>query len=106
MNLKDKVAIITGASMGIGKAMAHILADEGCHVVCAARSVDKLEQVVADYSGKGPQGAGRGHGCGDRQSVQRMVAAAMAEFGRIDILINNAGGPPLPAWRAPWNRLR
>jgi NAD(P)-dependent dehydrogenase (short-subunit alcohol dehydrogenase family) len=93
MNLKDKVAIITGASMGIGKAMAHILADEGCHVVCAARSVDKLGQVVAAIRAKGRKALAVGTDVSDRQAVQRMVAAAMAEFGRIDILINNAGGP-------------
>jgi NAD(P)-dependent dehydrogenase (short-subunit alcohol dehydrogenase family) len=93
MKLKDKVAIITGASMGIGKAMARILADEGCHVVCAARSVDKLEQVVADIRAQGRKALAVGTDVSDRQSVQSMVAAAMAEFGRIDILINNAGGP-------------
>jgi NAD(P)-dependent dehydrogenase (short-subunit alcohol dehydrogenase family) len=93
MNLKDKVAIITGASMGIGKAMAYILADAGCHVVCAARSVDKLNQVVTDIRSKGRKALAVGTDVADRQSVQRMVAAAMAEFGRIDILINNAGGP-------------
>jgi len=93
MNHKDKVAIITGASMGIGKAMAHILADEGCHVVCAARSVAKLDQVVADIRAKGRKALAVGTDVSDRQSVQRMVDAAMKEFGRIDILINNAGGP-------------
>jgi NAD(P)-dependent dehydrogenase (short-subunit alcohol dehydrogenase family) len=93
MNLKDKVVIITGASMGIGKAMALILADEGCHVVVAARSVDKLEQVVADIRSKGRRALAVGTDVADRDSVKRMVAAAMAEFGRIDILINNAGGP-------------
>ena len=85
MDLKDKVAIITGASMGIGKAMAHILADEGCHVVAAARSVGKLEQLVADIRAKGRRALAVGTDVADRDSVQRMVAAAMAEFGRIDI---------------------
>jgi NAD(P)-dependent dehydrogenase (short-subunit alcohol dehydrogenase family) len=93
MKHTDKVAIITGASMGIGKAMAYILADEGCHVVCAARSVNKLEQVVADIRAKGRRALAVGTDVSDRKSVQHMVAAAMAEFGRIDILINNAGGP-------------
>ncbi|MBN2107489.1 MAG: SDR family oxidoreductase [Deltaproteobacteria bacterium] len=105
MNLKDKVAIITGASKGIGKAMAYILADEGCHIVCAARSVDKLEQVVAGIRAKGRRALAVGTDVSDRQSVQRMVAAAMAEFGRIDILINNAGGPlaGIPGMARPVN---
>ena len=105
MNHKDKVAIITGASKGIGKAMASILADEGCHIVCAARSVDKLEQVVAGIRAKGRKALAVGTDVSDRQSVQSMVGAAMAEFGRIDILINNAGGPlaGIPGMARPVN---
>lgn len=93
MQHKDKVAVITGASMGIGRAMALILADEGCNVVCAARSVDKLERLAADIGHKGRRALAVGTDVADRASVEAMVAAAMAEFGRIDILINNAGGP-------------
>lgn len=90
---KDKVAIITGASMGIGQAMAYILADEGCHVVCAARSLDKIEQTAAAIRAKGRKALAVQTDVSDRQSIQRMVDATMKEFGKIDILINNAGGP-------------
>jgi len=93
MNHHDKVAIVTGASMGIGRAIAHILADEGCHVVCAARSADKIEQTAADIRAKGRKSIAVQTDVSDKRSVQRMVDTAEKEFGRIDILINNAGGP-------------
>ena len=93
MNLKDKIAIITGASMGIGRAMAYVLADQGCHVVCAARSSDKIEKVAAAIRAKGGRSIAVPTDVSDKHSVRRMVDAAMKEFGRIDILINNAGGP-------------
>jgi len=93
MKHKDKVAIITGASMGIGKAMAFILADEGCHVVCAARSRDKLERIADDIRAKGGRALAIATDVSDKRSVQNLVDATMKEFGRIDILINNAGGP-------------
>jgi NAD(P)-dependent dehydrogenase (short-subunit alcohol dehydrogenase family) len=93
MKHKDKVAIITGASMGIGKAMAFILADEGCHVVCAARSRDKIEENAAAIRAKGRRALAVATDVSDKNSVQQMVDATMKEFGRIDILINNAGGP-------------
>ena len=93
MKHTDKVAIVTGASMGIGKAMAFILADEGCHVVCAARSRDKIEQNAAAIRAKGRRALAVPTDVSDKNSVQQMVDATMKEFGRIDILINNAGGP-------------
>ncbi len=93
MDLKDKVAVITGSSMGIGKAMAEILADEGCHIVCAARSAAKLDRVAAGIRAKGRRALAVETDVADRESVERMTAGAMKEFGRIDILINNAGGP-------------
>jgi 3-oxoacyl-[acyl-carrier protein] reductase len=92
MKHTDKVAIITGASMGIGKAMAFILADEGCHVVCAARSRDKIEEIAAAIRTKGRRAISVQTDVSDKTSVQQMVDATMKEFGRIDILINNAGG--------------
>jgi 3-oxoacyl-[acyl-carrier protein] reductase len=90
---KDKIAIITGASMGIGRAMAHILADEGCHIVCAARSRDKIEELAAEIRAKGRRALAVQTDVSNKDSVQTMVDAAMKEFGKIDILINNAGGP-------------
>ncbi|MEI6128083.1 MAG: SDR family oxidoreductase [Pseudomonadota bacterium] len=93
MKHKDKVAIVTGASMGIGQAMAYILADEGCHVVCAARSRDKIEQTAEAIRAKGRRALALQTDVSDKQSIRRMIDETMREFGRIDILINNAGGP-------------
>ena len=77
MKHKDKVAIVTGASMGIGKAMAFILADEGCHVVCAARSRDKIEANAVAIRAKGRRGLAVATDVSDKNSVQQMVAATM-----------------------------
>ena len=93
MALRDKVVILTGASMGIGRAMATILAQQGCRVVCAARSQDKIEQLAAEINAAGGQSLAVRTDVSDRQSVRQMVAATMQAFGRVDILINNAGGP-------------
>ena len=93
MKQLDKVAIVTGASMGIGKAICHILADEGCHLVCAARSAAKIDAVAEEIRVKGRKAIAVTTDVGDPDAVQKMVDATMAEFGRIDILINNAGGP-------------
>ncbi len=93
MSHKDKVAIVTGASMGIGRAIAHILAEEGCAVVCAARSKDKIERTAAEVRERGQKALAIPTDVGDAEAVRNMVNRTMETFGRIDILINNAGGP-------------
>lgn len=86
---KDKVALVTGAASGIGKAVVMRLAQEGAAVVALDRNTDKLEGVVA--------AATKGHAIGltcdvsDVDSVTSTVAAAVARFGAIDILVNSAG---------------
>jgi NAD(P)-dependent dehydrogenase (short-subunit alcohol dehydrogenase family) len=89
----DQVAIVTGASMGIGKTICHTLADEGCHVVCAARSTAKIEQTVEEIRAKGRRSIAVTTDVADKAAVQKMADAAMAEFGQVDILVCNAGGP-------------
>ena len=89
----DKVAIVTGASKGIGRAIACILADEGYDVVCTARSEAKLEETAALVRAKGRKALAVRADVSSSDDVSRMVDAAMGEFGRIDVLINNAGGP-------------
>ena len=99
MILKDKVAIVTGASRGIGKAISIGFAKEGADVVAAARS-DKEKNER--FPGTIHETAAKVRECGRRslavkcdvtneESVQAMVDAALKEFGRIDILVNNAG---------------
>jgi NADP-dependent 3-hydroxy acid dehydrogenase YdfG len=86
--LKDRVAVITGASSGIGAAAARALAAEGVQVVLAARSADKLERLAADI---GPQALPVVTDVGDEAQVQRLFDTVKARFGGLDLLFNNAG---------------
>ena len=98
--LTDKVAIVTGAGRGIGAGIALAFADVGAHVVCAARTVEQLEEVAASVRGLGRRALVVPCDVTARRDLENLVARATAEFGRIDILVNNAGGwPPHPALR-------
>ena len=94
-SLRDKVAIITGASSGIGKATARRLADSGARVVLAARRVERLKVFAADIEHRKGTALVAPTDVTDERSVQRLASRALAAFGRIDILINNAGIMPL-----------
>ena len=96
LGLHGKVAVVTGASRGIGKAVAKGLIQEGCKVAICARRAERLHSAVADLSqGKNDPGERRVLGVTtdvtDEAAVQKFVAAAHQAFGRIDILVNNAG---------------
>lgn len=113
MQLADKVAIVTGSSRGVGKFMALELAKEGCHIVVAARSEQegdpKLPGTIAATAGEirslGVRALAVRTDVTDEESVREMVQAALAEFGRIDILINNAGVmSPGRIWEIPLKR--
>ena len=88
MDIKDKVIIVTGASHGIGKATARLLAEKGAKVVLAARSKDALDEITKSSpdSFLTVQTDMR-----DPKAIENMIRATMEKFGRIDILINNAG---------------
>lgn len=101
-SLKDKVAIITGASSGIGEATARRLAESGARVVLAARRVERLEALAADIERREGTALVASTDVTDERSVQRLARAALDAFGRIDILINNAGIMPL----SPISKLR
>ena len=89
--LANKVAIITGASRGIGSAIATDLARNGAKVVLAARDAQKLADVVTRIREAGEQGVTFRTDLRDLEAPQRLVEAAVAEFGGIDIVVNNAG---------------
>ncbi len=96
----DNVAIVTGAGRGIGRGIALALAEAGADVVCAARSVDQLEDTASEIRDRGRRALVVPTDVTERPQLEALVAAAMAEFGRIDILVNNAGGwPPQPLLR-------
>lgn len=92
--LEDRVALITGASSGLGAHIAQTLAKAGCTVVLAARRKQKLESVAAEigsHAGSNDNVMSVIMDVTNRQSVESAIAEVVARFGRIDILLNNAG---------------
>ncbi|HET9854162.1 MAG TPA: SDR family NAD(P)-dependent oxidoreductase, partial [Methylomirabilota bacterium] len=96
LELTDKVAIVGGASKGLGRACADVLAEEGCRVAICSRSRDDLEKAAKDIRGATGRDVLVWPGDLDRpETIRGLVAATVERFGRIDILVNNSGGPPL-----------
>jgi NADP-dependent 3-hydroxy acid dehydrogenase YdfG len=93
--LKDKVAVITGASSGIGEATAYRLSASGAQVVLAARRVDRLEVLAAEIEERGGIALAVPTDVTDSHAALRLARTANDTFGRIDILVNNAGIMPL-----------
>jgi 3-oxoacyl-[acyl-carrier protein] reductase len=90
--LKDKVALITGASRGIGKAIALSFAREGASVCLNfSQSRDKADALVKEINGSSGRAVAYQANVANRDEVARMVSAAVGEFGHIDVLVNNAG---------------
>jgi len=98
--LTDRVAVVTGAGRGIGEGIALAYAEAGAHVVCAARSRDAIEATAEGVRSRGRRALAMPCDVMERAQLEALVQAALAEFGRIDVLVNNAGGwPPKPALR-------
>ena len=89
--LRDRVAIVTGASQGIGRAIAVELAKVGAHVVVCSRRLPSLETVAAEVRAQGRQALALACDVGDTGQVEEAVARTVKTFGRIDLLVNNAG---------------
>lgn len=92
LELAGKVALVTGASRGIGKAIARALAGEGAHIALVARGEETLLTAQADVEAFGTRTAAITADITSAADVERMVNETAAKLGRIDILINNAGG--------------
>jgi short-subunit dehydrogenase len=88
---RDKVAIVTGASAGIGRSLALQLSDQGAKVVLAARRADRLEQVAMECRQRGGEALVIPADVSVEAQCQALVEKTIAKFGRLDILINNAG---------------
>src|SRR5947207_4273441 len=104
--LTDSVAVVTGAGRGIGQAIALAFAEMGAHLVCAARSEAEIDATAARVRSLGPRALAVRCDVTDAAQLDDLARRTIAEFGRVDLLVNNAGGfPPmkfldtdLPSW--------
>ena len=101
IDLADKVAVVTGGASGIGRGICLVLAEQGANVVVADMNLQGAESVAADVAGKGRQAIAIGVDVTEKASVGTMVAQVMDRFGKIDILVNDAGVIGAPNW---WER--
>ncbi len=93
--IKDKVIAITGASSGIGEAIARYLADAGGKVVLGARRTEKLEAICRDIGANGGSASYTALDVTDPESAHKFVALALETYSKLDVLVNNAGVMPL-----------
>lgn len=91
MSLSQRVALVTGASQGIGRTSALRLAKEGAAVAVAARNQEKLNELVAEITASGGKAAAFPVDVADEEQVKSAVKGTIAQFGKVDILVNNAG---------------
>jgi 3-oxoacyl-[acyl-carrier protein] reductase len=89
LGIDGKVALVTGASKGLGLGVARALAQEGARVAVSARSRERVDRAASALGGRGYV-----HDAGDVDGVDKLVSAVQADLGPIDILITNSGGPP------------
>ncbi|WGM47835.1 putative oxidoreductase [Brevundimonas sp. NIBR10] len=108
-NITGKTIVITGASSGMGAAAARHLAAKGANVVLGARRTDRIEALVAEISAAGGKAIAVATDVTERDDLKRLVDAAIETYGRIDVIINNAGVMPLsPLERVKvdeWNQM-
>ena len=95
--LSGEVAVVTGAGRGIGEGIAKTLAGAGASVVCAARRSNEIERVAAEIRDAGGAAIALVTDVTDDAAVEALAKGAIAEFGRLDIWVNNAGGSPIQA---------
>ncbi len=101
-NVKGKVVVITGASSGLGEATARLLSAEGASVALGARRVNRIQALADELSGKGGKALAVATDVTQYDQVKRLVDTAVQTYGRIDVMLNNAGLMP----QAPIERLK
>ena len=107
--IEDKVVVVTGGSSGLGEATAKLLAERGAKVMLGARREENLERITSEIKEEGGAASYRVTDVTDKDQVENLVAGAVDEFGRIDVLVNNAGLMPLSPLEAlkidEWERM-
>jgi NADP-dependent 3-hydroxy acid dehydrogenase YdfG len=108
-NIADKVVVITGASSGIGETIAKFLARHGAKVVIGARRKNRIDAVVKEISPAGGKAVGFAVDVTKRPEVEALVRGAVDSFGRVDVIVNNAGIMPIAPIEAlkveEWDRM-
>ena len=108
-NLQGRIALVTGASQGIGRACAIALAQAGATVALAARNEGKLAEAVAEIEAAGGQAAAFGLDLASEESIKASAKAVLERFGKVEILVNNAGitrdGLMMAMTRADWDNV-
>ena len=109
MRLAGKVAVVTGAGAGIGRAAALAMAQEGARIVAVARTPGRVSECVREIEAAGGEGIGLAADVGHEADVDRIFSAAVERFGRVDVLVNNAGvylkAPVQDTTLADWERI-
>ena len=108
-NIEGKVVVITGASSGLGEATARLLSAEGASVALGARRADRLQALAKELTRKGGKALAKATDVTDGDEVKALVDIAVQTFGRIDVMINNAGLMPQALLERlnidEWNRM-
>ncbi|MFO0685799.1 MAG: glucose 1-dehydrogenase [Sandaracinus sp.] len=109
IHLENKVALVTGASRGIGEAIATTFAEAGAKVVLASRKLESLKEVEAKIRAAGGDATSIACHTGSREQVEALVKGAIDAYGRVDVLVNNAAtnpyfGPMLSVEEAAWDK--
>ena len=108
-DLSGRVAVVTGGTTGLGRAILLGLAEAGAHVVPSSRRQEQAEKAAAEIVALGPRSLRVACDVSDRASVRRLHDAVMKEFGKVDILVNAAEithkGPTLEVDEADWSRV-
>jgi NADP-dependent 3-hydroxy acid dehydrogenase YdfG len=108
-NITDKVVVITGASSGIGETTAKFLARHGARVVLGARRKDRIDAVVKEISAEGGKAVGFAVDVTKRPEVEALIKGAVDSFGRVDVMVNDAGIMPIAPMAAlkveEWDRM-
>lgn len=97
-NISGKVVVITGASSGLGEATARLLARQGAIVVLGARRADRIDALASELTATGAKTLAVATDVTKREQVKNLVDVAVKSFGRIDVMLNNAGVMPLCLW--------